>query len=185
MKVNAMIPVLLVGISVVFGFADRSDALSSSLTAAKDLDTASLKRTAAEDAGSSFERRFTWNEIFSCTDKVRGTIDVSVSGVASGGNAPGTVPHGTADRLRVEVLRTQPKASPQRWFSSIGHPSFDTDEQARHASVLLANGMRLEFDRYGQLPDADADKADFDERPFFTLSIDGYKYRCGMQYNSK
>ncbi|WP_123771085.1 hypothetical protein [Vulcaniibacterium tengchongense] len=140
--------------------------------------------TMARTAGQKFEDRFTWNEVFSCSAEDE-LLNIGVGGI-SGSDARrlGLTAEQQHRSLDVDVFRAAGGQS-QRWFHSWGEAAFDSDEEGRLASVKLANGKRVEFHRFGPLPDPDASEAAFDRKPFFTMTVDGKKYRCGLEFNPR
>lgn len=142
--------------------------------------TSDSGRSAAE----LFDKRFTSNEIFQCAGEKSQNISFGVTAVATSRYRVGTVPPPVRSAaLRFDVFKKRHDGPDERWFVAQGIPTFDEVGKERHAAIVLDNSVRLSFDRFGPLPDADADEEEFDATPFFTLTVDGKKYLCGMEFN--
>lgn len=138
-----------------------------------------------KDAGQRFEDRFTWNENFSCNGNAK-RISLSVGGTfGSDAERMGFSEKQRAQSLDIDVFYVLPNGDQKRWFHAWGEAEFDSDTAKKSASVLLTDGNRIEFHRFGALPDPDADEGQFDTSPFFDLSINGVRFKCGMEYNPK
>lgn len=138
-------------------------------------------------AFAKFAQRFSSNEIYQCHGGKIKSLTLNVS--TPDGNSPGwknfDAPTGqSTDQLGKLVYVEAFEGADKFLFYSWGHPVFDDDASARHAELKLHDGKVVVFDRYGNIPDINADQNHFNTEPFFKMTIDGNDtYQCGAEYN--
>jgi hypothetical protein len=143
----------------------------------------------SDDMGAfaKFSKRFSSNEIYQCHGGKIKNLTLNVS--TPDGNSPGwknfDAPAGlTTDQLGKLLYVEAFEGSDKFLYYSFGQPSFDDDTAAKHVELKLHDGKVFAFDRFGDIPDINADQSHFNTKPFFKVTIDGDDtYQCGAEYN--
>lgn len=139
--------------------------------------------SASDNALSDFEARFSWNEVFECTGKgihLSVGLGLPFTSDAQFNGLPQSV---KASVLQLDITKSALGRS-ERMVSDWGMLAIDSADK-RTAQLTLRDGRVIVFHRYGEIPNADAAEGDFDSRPFFTMTLLGERFQCGMAFNPK